>query len=265
MWVPAQYVWSPRGYVFVDGYYDYSVARRGVLYAPVYFNPSVYSQQGYRYSPVTAISLAVFGNQLFLRPNYNHYYFGDYYGSGYSTAGYYPWFSFNDGRRGYDPFYAHQRWHRRNDRDWQQRIETDFQRRNDNEEARPPRSLAAQQTLLKEGDTTNVTQSLNNVIVATTLAQLATSKESSLRLQPVTNEEQKTLTAHSREVNRFRAARQKMEVKTSDAAGEQPAKDSAPARVKLPKSPILATTSDRLDKENTPPKFATGSSSRHQD
>ena len=36
--MPAHYVWTPRGYVFVDGYYDYSVARRGVLFAPVYFN-----------------------------------------------------------------------------------------------------------------------------------------------------------------------------------------------------------------------------------
>ena len=38
-------------YVFIDGYYDYSVARRGVLFAPVYFHSSVYAQGGYSYSP----------------------------------------------------------------------------------------------------------------------------------------------------------------------------------------------------------------------
>src|SRR5687767_7510406 len=32
VWIPAHYVWAPRGYVFVDGYYDYSVARRGILF-----------------------------------------------------------------------------------------------------------------------------------------------------------------------------------------------------------------------------------------
>ena len=36
-WVPDHYVWTPSGYVFVDGYYDYSVPRRGVVFAPVYF------------------------------------------------------------------------------------------------------------------------------------------------------------------------------------------------------------------------------------
>jgi hypothetical protein len=53
-WVPAHYVWTPRGYVFVDGYYDYSVARRGVLSAPVYFDSASYAQPGFSYSPTTA-------------------------------------------------------------------------------------------------------------------------------------------------------------------------------------------------------------------
>ena len=44
VWIPAHYVWAPRGYVFVDGYWDYSVARRGVLFAPVYFNSNVYAR-----------------------------------------------------------------------------------------------------------------------------------------------------------------------------------------------------------------------------
>ena len=39
----AHYVSSPRGYVFVGGYWDYLVGRRGVLFAPVFFNAAVYS------------------------------------------------------------------------------------------------------------------------------------------------------------------------------------------------------------------------------
>ena len=89
-WVPAHYVWAPRGYVFVDGYWDYSIGRRGVLFAPVYFDAGVYAQQGFSYSPTTVINPAVFANHLFLRPQYQHYYFGDYYAANYQAAGFYP-------------------------------------------------------------------------------------------------------------------------------------------------------------------------------
>ncbi len=90
MWTPARYLWAPRGYVFVDGYWDYSVARRGTLFAPVYFNPGAYVRRGFNYSPATVIDLSVFTNHLFLRPNYGHYYFGDYYAASYRGNGFYP-------------------------------------------------------------------------------------------------------------------------------------------------------------------------------
>ncbi len=37
-WIPDHYMWAPRGYVFVDGYWDRPIDRRGVLFAPVQFN-----------------------------------------------------------------------------------------------------------------------------------------------------------------------------------------------------------------------------------
>ena len=86
-WVPDHYVWTPSGYVFVDGYYDYSVPRRGVVFAPVYFHGGLRTQRGFSYSPSTVINPGVFVSHLFLRPRYGHYYFGDYYGSNYSQAG----------------------------------------------------------------------------------------------------------------------------------------------------------------------------------
>ena len=46
VWVPSHYVWTPRGYVFVAGHWDYSLERRGVLFAPVYFPRSVYARCG---------------------------------------------------------------------------------------------------------------------------------------------------------------------------------------------------------------------------
>jgi hypothetical protein len=147
VWVPDHYIRTPRGYVYVDGYYDYSINRRGILFAPAYFNASVYTRPGFFYSPSTVIDLGLFTDHLFVRSGYGHYYFGDYYAASYSTVGFYPWFSFHN-HGGYDPIYAHHRWQHRRDREWEHRVEADFGRRRDNED-RPPRTLAALKVLGK--------------------------------------------------------------------------------------------------------------------
>ena len=67
VWIPDHYMWAPRGYVFVDGYWDRPIDRRGVLFAPVQFNASVYSRPGFSYSPTTVIDLSVFTNHLCAR------------------------------------------------------------------------------------------------------------------------------------------------------------------------------------------------------
>jgi len=40
----------PARYVYVSGYWDYSVARRGVLFAPVHFAADTYARPGFSYS-----------------------------------------------------------------------------------------------------------------------------------------------------------------------------------------------------------------------
>jgi hypothetical protein len=54
--------------VFVNGYWDYSVARRGVLFASVRFQGDFYRRSGYSYTPHMVISLNVFLGHLFVRP-----------------------------------------------------------------------------------------------------------------------------------------------------------------------------------------------------
>lgn len=254
LWVPSHYQYSPRGYVFVNGYYDYSLARRGILFAPVYFNSGVYSQQGFSYSPAIAISQAVFGNQLFVRSNYGHYYFGDYYGSGYANAGYYPWFSFNSGGYGYDPFYAQQSWQNRQQSGWAKSLQADYQNRVDNEDARPPRTFADQQALLKKGKDSNDKQ----VAMAMPLDQLAKSKDESVKLQDVSKDEREELVKQQDAVQKFRSDRQKMEAKSADSSDEKPntesTKQSEAVTAKRAQSPIQARQSDKLAKEDMPPK-----------
>ena len=256
--IPAHYVWSPRGYVFIDGYYDYSVARRGVLFAPVYFSSSSYSQRGYSYSPRMVINPAVFTSHLFLRPSYGHYYFGDYYAASYSSRGFSPWFSFHSSRSGYDPFYAHERWHHRNDRDWDRRVEADYGDRRDREEARPPRTWSAQ----RERSTRNGTGSDKSFVVAASLDEVAKSKQTAVRFQAVAQEERQQIGRRGQDFQNAREERQKLEAEATDFSTDTPVRDPSagppvrnfkPVKVKLPRTPIASQPLERLGQDDAPP------------
>jgi hypothetical protein len=256
--IPSHYVWSPRGYVFVDTYYDYSVARRGVLFAPVYFSSRSYSQRGFTYSPRLVINPAVFANHLFLRPSYGHYYFGDYYSASYSSRGFSPWFSYHSNRSGYDPFYAHQRWHHRDDRDWDRRVAADYEDRRDREEARPPRTWTAQ----RERGTREVTGNDKSFVVAASLDEVARNKEAAIRFQPVAKEEREQIGQRGQEFRTARAERQKLEAEAGDPSAESasrnppagaPGRIAKPVKVKLPRQPIASQPVDRLGRDDAPP------------
>ncbi len=249
VWVPAHYVWAPRGYVFVDGYWDYSVVRRGVLFAPVYFNASVYTRPGFYYSPAMVINPAVFASQLFLRPRYQHYYFGDYYAASYANAGFYSWFSYHN-RQGYDPIYAHQHWQHRQDREWERNLQADFQYRRDHEEARPPRTFAAQQALGRSGAEPNE----KRIAMAASLDQLAKSNDSPMRFRPLEKQQRQDLAKHGQEVRRFALERQKLDGNVMVGTAEKPVRQSGPTRAKLPTSPIVARSADQPGDDQAPPK-----------
>lgn len=249
-WVPAHYVWTPRGYVFVDGYWDYSIGRRGLLFAPVYFSAGVYGRRGFSYSPRTVIDLGVFTNHLFLRPQYGHYYFGDYYARSYQSAGFYPWFSFQSSRYGYDPIYAHERWQYRQDPQWERRQQANFANLRDHEDARPPRTWAAQRSL----STSPAVAGARGPLLATSLDQLTKSTDSKLRFQSVDATERQKLAQRGQEVQRLREERQKVETESAGARAAGAAKKAVPAKVKLPGSPIVAKADAGIGKAHAPPK-----------
>lgn len=251
VWNPPHYVWAPRGYVFVDGYYDYPVARRGVLFAPVYFNSSVYGQRGYSYSPRTVINPAVFAAHLFLRPSYGHYYFGDYYGSNYASSGFSPWFSYSSSRMGYDPFYAQQRWTNRNDLQWDQTVENEFAYRSDNDDARPPRTWSE----LSERRNRDDANENKTFVVAASIEELAKSEDTSLRLQPVAEQEREQFVQRGQQVREAREERRKLEAEDVSSSADTAVRNAAsPVRVKLPKTSVASQPSDSLEGENAPPK-----------
>ena len=248
-WVPAHYVYAPRGYVFVDGYWDYSIRRRGVLFAPVYFTAGVYAQPGFSYSPTTVINPDVFTNCLFVRPQCQHYYFGDYYAANYEAGGFYPSYSYNSNHYGYDPIYAHDRWLHRQDGQWERRVAADFQNRRDHEDARPPRTWAAQ----REIDARAGQSRERGIVMAAPLNDLSRSKDSPLRFQPVGQSERRQFSQHAQEMQRFGQQRQSLESNTGGVRPDR-GQGSRAASVRLPGSPIVARPAAELDRNHVPPQ-----------
>jgi hypothetical protein len=247
IWVPSYYRWTPRGYVYVDGYWDYTVARRGVLFAPVHFGRNVYSRPGYYYTPTTVISLSVFLNHLFLRPNYGHYYFGDYYGSNYRDHGYYASYSYGSGRRGCDPIYSHYRWENRNDRNWDRQRREYFEYRRDHKDARPPRTWAALNSIPE------AERRVENFAVAQPLDRLVSSGDGGRqRFQAVDKKGRERFISQRQEIGKFARERQQLETREVQVAAEG---STAPAaRVKVSRSPVVARQSDRPGKGEAPPE-----------
>lgn len=246
-WIPAHYVWAPRGYVYVNGYYDYPAARRGLLFAPVYANWTSYGRGGYSFSPSVAINTLALVSQLFLRPSYGHYYFGDYYGSNYSTVGYLPWYAYHSSRTGYDPFYARERWNHRGDRDWHRQLQASYDRRRENQNARPPRTWAEQQARIARGG------SDRDLLVTTAISELARNTNLPIRLQPVGRDERQNISRRSQEIQQFRRERQRLESVTSTTRPDVRADKSAgPQRMKLPQSPVVARATDQAGKDQPP-------------
>lgn len=248
-WVPAHYIWAPRGYIYSDGYWDYPVGGRGVLFAPVYFDSRVYGRRGFSYSPSIVIDLNVFVDHLFVRPDYGHYYFGDYYAASYQDRGFFASFSFNDSRHGYDPTSAHQRWEHRQDAGWDRRRQTDFQDRRDHEEARPERTWAA-----RTKTTVGVAQpAVRRPVVAAPFDQVTRKTGDAKRFQPVAVHERQGMVQRGREVQGFRTTRQRLESPAARPSVGKAPRTATAARVVLPRSPIVARSPAQLGKGHAPP------------
>lgn len=249
-WMPAHYVWTPRGYIFVGGYWDYPIQRRGIVFAPVYFESSYYARRGYVYSPRIVISLGVFSDHLFLRPSYSHYYFGDYYAPSYYQGGFYASFTFHSGRHGYDPFYSRQRWTHRQDRDWERRTETSYHYRRDHEAARPPRTWAAQRNI----NPSTAESDQNRMLVAAPIDQIAKRKDGDLRFQPVAKAEREKLSGRGREVQQSREQRRTLESNAEAPTPRKSGETFQPAKVEMPRSPIVARPAKELGRNQAPPQ-----------
>jgi len=258
LWVPCHYEWSPNGYVFVNGYYDYPLYRRGLLFAPVRFARIA---PGFTYQPSVVIDTRFLAFSLFSRPRYQHYYFGDYYAANYVQGGIYPWFSFHYSRHGYDPLYAHTSLVRgRSDPRWDANLRASYVERRTTVGARPPHTYAA----YSEWARTNAGAGRQTLAIAQPLTQISTQRDYPVRVQKITQNQIQQINVQNKQVQKFREERVKVE---KEGARNLPQSRtdpkvrarSEPSKLRLPDVPNLVSPGPGKKSESRPrpaePKF----------
>ncbi len=107
LWVGPRYEWTPRGYLFCNGYWDLPYHSRGLLFAPVAFHQPLWNNPNWSYQPGFVVGFGSFLDSAFCRTGGSHFYFGNYYGNNYAGLGYRPWYN---GAGRYNPMFAHHQW-----------------------------------------------------------------------------------------------------------------------------------------------------------
>jgi hypothetical protein len=91
VWTPPCYSWTPSGFLFVDGFWDYPLEGRGLLFAPVCFNGTPWLTPGWAFCPSYCVPSASLCSCLFAGPGGGGFYFGNYFGSVWAGRGFRPW------------------------------------------------------------------------------------------------------------------------------------------------------------------------------
>src|SRR5439155_1044921 len=124
VWINSSYQWTPGGYNFINGYWDYPLDDRGLLFAPVYFSDPLWLRPGWFYRPRFALGLGGLLDNLFWRSGYPGYFYGNYFGPGFARNGYRPWFG---GNTWGNPLFNYYRWQNRGNPGWVAGMNRGFQ------------------------------------------------------------------------------------------------------------------------------------------
>jgi hypothetical protein len=202
VWVSAHYRWTPAGYVFIDGYWDYPLAERGILFAPAYIPAAVYVTPGYVYTPTVVVREECLFGAFFCRRGFGCYYFGDYFAPAYAGIGFVSWgghISASITIGGWhDPLFSYYRIGFRSDPFWRTGIHDLYAGRFRGDFMRPPTTFVKQTTVIN--NITNVNNSknvnLNNVTMLSTLKDAGAKRT----LQPVAAAERQAFQQSARNV-----------------------------------------------------------------
>lgn len=243
VWMPTRAESTPSGSLLLPGYWDYSLPKRGVLFAPLALGgddgeddvaqdkrpPAVVT-------PRVAIDPRRLSEYLFIDPASKHYCFGDYFaavGDGLRAvpapkADVVPWYDFAGGS---DPLFVYDQSTRRHlQPDWQAALRGRYAQRRRQAELRPPTVWTDGRTAVASGDEAdgNAADAVSSPGV--TLMALARDRTIPLKLTTVTGEE---LARAARQAEYYKLLANQRKKFESDAGGP-PEGDKTRALVVMP-------------------------------
>lgn len=243
VWVPSHYIWTPRGYVFANGHWDYALGRRGVLFAPVYFPRRLHGRPGFSYGLSIVVDLGNLEFGLFTRPQYSHYYFGDYYDSLYIGLGIFPWFEFEQRHTWYDPIYVHDRWrHRKDQPRWEQNERQEYDRRRADKSLRPPRTYREM-----EARVSRMPQSQRRDFeIALPVTRMVSAKTTAFKFEQTKPEARQRLARQSSDVRKFGEERSRWEAQRSKGKLGRPAGARVPSAAPKEMAPQMKSKGPQM-------------------
>ena len=170
---------------------------------------------------------------MFTRPQYSHYYFGDYYDSAYIGFGIFPWFEFEQRHTWYDPIYVHDRWrYRKVEPRWEQRERQKYDRLRNDKSLRPPRTYREMENRVNKMPASRQ----KNFKIAEPITKVVSGKTTPFRFEQIKPKARQQLTKHSDDVQKYANERKNWE---SPSAGR---KAAPPAMKQIPSAGAKETT-----------------------
>jgi WXXGXW repeat (2 copies) len=277
VYVPAHYVWTSAGYIFVDGYWDYQLTRRGLLFCPIRFTANVFLRPGWRLASRFIVYPEVIVSALFVRIDLHRYCFGDYFDARFLQHGFVPWVDYRLHRNIPEPLFRQYAWSNRKEVNWERDLRKVYDDRRTGIALRPPASMAEQQRFLRElaankgvkvGErmiaVADVKTAERNLHMVSTLAAV----DKRVVLKTLTKEQHaqvlKTVAHHAevvqvRKVTEAKIVKENPVFKPSDAhqvvkLPAIPPHLVAPKTVMMPTAPVIPKHEERVVPKYEPPK-----------
>lgn len=240
IWTPACYYWTPYGYVFVDGFWDYPFRYRGWLFCPIWVDYAVCYRPGWFWRPCFWVPEPCLTSFLFVHTRRFTFFFGDFYDPFYARAGFISIHYYRVHHHCFDPvvsYYALA--YRQHDPHWLARQRALTQARMAGTAPRPPRTLEEQRKLLAAaaGDPERQAK-LRQLAIAGSVSRVNTK---TVQVQKLDKKQLETVLKSTEETRRLQSQRAQLEHKLAQT---KPEPGKAPLRIQPPaiKSTAAVTT-----------------------
>jgi hypothetical protein len=191
---------------------------RAQYYAPIRFTSPVYLNAGWRYRPWCVVDSSRFFVHLWIGPQSNCYYFGNYYGSYASTYGLTPWSHWSYRSRGcYDSLWSWSHTHyRRQGIDYIGRCRGWHDHFDKHEHERPARTWNEQTRLIADA---KLDPRKSQRVLAADLADVAKRDDLPVRLSRLNDRERESIAKVSDDLRKLNVERGKLEREARLARG----------------------------------------------